>query len=603
MLPSSIRIAAFVVLSSGMAITTAYAQMRGLAGPGGGGGAPRMGAPMAAPRMAAPMAAPRMAAPMAAPRMAAPRMAPQMSAPRMAAPRMAPQMSAPRMAAPRMAPQGPRQLGRPSGGAPPSAIARGAPSRRTITATGQGGPKVGGRNLAGQGGRERPNLNAAGQQQPGGPAAARIAGQGGREGPNLNTAGQQQPGGPAAARIAGQGGREGSNLNVAGQQQPGGPAARIAGRDPSPRTFQLAGVNQPSSDRMLRNPALANRFGNRPGGTLEGRALARATFQGGFANHWWKHRHHHRFFKPVFVIGFVGPLFWPYAYNDFVDYTFYPYAYDTFWPSAYDDVYAGMFGPYATGYGGGSYRVAGRPQGPGVYARGGGERAAGVPVAADLCTGQTAGLTDWPIERIAQTVEPNDAQRAALDEVRAATAAALDILKAACPTDLPSTPIGRLNAMQKRLDAMLQAVRTVRPALDRFSQSLTDEQKARFNALGPEENQQQARRDLTQMCGARAAGIGSLPTERIERAVRPTEAQRATLKELQDAMSEAGNVLKSDCPTYRPLTPIGRLEAMEQRLNAMLRAVTTVQPALELFYSNLSDEQKERFNRLGPAQS
>jgi hypothetical protein len=591
MLPSSIRIAAFIVLSSGMATTTAYGQMKGLAGGGGGG----------APRMAAPMAAPRMAAPMAAPRMAAPRMAPQMSAPRMAAPRMAPQMSAPRMAAPRMAPQMPRQLARPSGGPPSSAIARSAPSQRTITAAGQSGV----RNLAGQGGRERPNLNVAGQPKPGGPAAARIAGQGGREGSNLNVAGQQQPGGPAAARIAGQGGREGSNLNVAGQQQPGGPAARIAGRDPSPRTFQLAGVNQGSSGRLLSNPAIANRFGNKPGiGGLEGRALARATFQGGFANHWWKHHHHHRFFKPVFVIGFVGPLFWPYAYNDFVDYTFYPYAYDTFWPYAYDDVYAGMFGPYAMGYGGGgSYRVAGRPQGSGVYARGGGGPAGGGPVAADLCTGQTAGLTDWPIERIAQTVEPNDAQRAALDELRTATAAALDILKAACPTDLPSTPIGRLDAMQKRLDAMLQAVRTVRPALDRFSQSLTDEQKARFNALGPEENQQQARRDLTQMCGARAAGIGSLPTERIERAVRPTEAQRATLKELQDAMSEAGNVLKSDCPTYRPLTPIGRLEAMEQRLNAMLRAVTTVQPALELFYSNLSDEQKERFNRLGPAQS
>src|SRR5262245_26840978 len=48
----------------------------------------------------------------------------------------------------------------------------------------------------------------------------------------------------------------------------------------------------------------------------------------------------------------------------------------------------------------------------------------------------TAGLTDWPIERIAQTVEPNDAQRAVLDELKDATAQALDILKAACPTAL-----------------------------------------------------------------------------------------------------------------------------------------------------------------------
>ena len=45
-----------------------------------------------------------------------------------------------------------------------------------------------------------------------------------------------------------------------------------------------------------------------------------------------------------------------------------------------------------------------------------------------------------------------------------------------------------------------------------------------------------------------------------------------------------------------------RLEAIEQRLDAMLRAIQTVQPALEKFYGALSDEQKERFNRVSPAQ-
>ena len=216
----------------------------------------------------------------------------------------------------------------------------------------------------------------------------------------------------------------------------------------------------------------------------------------------------------------------------------------------------------------------------------------------------TAGLTDWPIERIAQTVEPNDSQRAVLDELKAATAQALDLLKAACPTALPSTPTGRIEAMHQRLDAMLQAVRTVRPEVEKVYQSLNDEQKARFNALGPDDNpdQQQAQRDLTQVCGERASGIASLPLERIERAVQPDGAQRAALKGLQDATSEAVNLLSSDCPTYRALTPVGRLQTMEQRLDAMLRAVQTVQPALEKFYASLGDEQRERFNRLSPSQ-
>ena len=40
--------------------------------------------------------------------------------------------------------------------------------------------------------------------------------------------------------------------------------------------------------------------------------------------------------------------------------------------------------------------------------------------------------------------------------------------------------------MGLRLDAMLQAVRILRPAIEKFYQSLNDEQKARFNALGPQ---------------------------------------------------------------------------------------------------------------------
>ena len=37
--------------------------------------------------------------------------------------------------------------------------------------------------------------------------------------------------------------------------------------------------------------------------------------------------------------------------------------------------------------------------------------------------------------------------------------------------------------MRTRVEAMLQAVRMVRPALEAFFQSLTDEQKQRFNAI------------------------------------------------------------------------------------------------------------------------
>ena len=46
------------------------------------------------------------------------------------------------------------------------------------------------------------------------------------------------------------------------------------------------------------------------------------------------------------------------------------------------------------------------------------------------------------------------------------------------------------------------------------------------------------------------------------------------------------------------MTPTGRAAAMELRLKAALQALDVVQPALDRFYGLLSDEQKERFNRL-----
>ena len=86
----------------------------------------------------------------------------------------------------------------------------------------------------------------------------------------------------------------------------------------------------------------------------------------------------------------------------------------------------------------------------------------------------------------------------------------------------------------------------MRPVLEKFYNSLNDEQKARFNALNSDAAaQQQGQRDLTQVCGQRASGIASLPLDRIDQAVEPDETQRSALKKLQDATAEAANLLNS----------------------------------------------------------
>jgi ABC-type transporter MlaC component len=546
-----------------VAVTPAAAQHHG----GGGiGRAPHFAAP-AAPHVAAP-AAPHFAVPVA-PHFSAP-VAPHFSAPvaaHFAAPQTAPQITAPRGPHIITVPQTTTPQVAPHVATPhvmPQITAPRGPHIITVpqTTTPQVAPHVATPHVM-------PQITSPTPQQSVGPSVRYV--------PPRNLATPTQPGGPLAR-------------NLTQPLRDRGAAAAFASAP------NLRGPNQtvlaPAADRPFAARALTNRvFANRVAG-LGGTVLAHRTFQGAFAR-----RHHH--FFPI-VIGWIGPLFWPYAYNDFLDYTFYPYGYDTFWPYAYDDVYQGIFGRYAYDYGS-AYAAIAQPSGGGVQvpSSGGSVRRVGT----DLCSSQVAGLTDWPIEQIAQTVEPDDAQRALLDDVRAASAKVIDTLKASCPTDLPSTPTGRIAAMHTRLSAMLDAVRTARPAFEKFYQSLNDEQKARLNALGPDEqDQQQAQQNLAQLCNQRASGIASLPIERIERLVPPDDAQRDALQELQDATAQAVNLLQSDCPTEQPLTMPGRLAAMEQRLDTMLHAVELVRPALERFYSSLSDEQKERFNRLTPVQ-
>jgi hypothetical protein len=157
--------------------------------------------------------------------------------------------------------------------------------------------------------------------------------------------------------------------------------------------------------------------------------------------------------------------------------------------------------------------------------------------------------------------------------------------------------------MRQRLETMLHAVGTIRPALEAFYRQLDDEQKARFNAMGGDGHQdhQLARGDLTQVCGENASGVGHIPLKQIERSLQINASQRSVFEQLQNAAQQAAESLQANCPEFEALTPTSRVAAIEQRLAAMLQAVQTVEPALQQFYGSLSDEQKERFNRLPPA--
>jgi LTXXQ motif family protein len=333
--------------------------------------------------------------------------------------------------------------------------------------------------------------------------------------------------------------------------------------------------------------------------------------------------------------GWAGPVFWPYAYDYMFGYIFSPWPYyDPFWGYGPFALFASLFWvPYYADDGFGYYDYdVGLPFTYGdVYGyrdypptrvarasavsrnRAPTEVAAAAPTAASgMCSGQAGDLTGLPIDQIDQTIQPTGDERAGLDALKAASAKVTDILATSCLSEIPRTAPGRLAAMETRLEAMRRAVETVRVPLEKFYGSLSDDQKAQFDAMKVEPEPQVTRSasrhrrtivSSAQVCRAQTLDYSAaFPEQEIEKSVQPTEAQKAALDELRTAVTKGPDLIKDTCPTEMPSTPTGRLAAVEARLDAMLEAVKTERPAMDKFYSSLSDEQKARFNELRPPQ-
>ena len=370
---------------------------------------------------------------------------------------------------------------------------------------------------------------------------------------------------------------------------------RLAQPNTAIRTLRNTTAVQTNAQRTLRRNGTA---GITPQAAQQGRFASRFSARAGntrFAN-----VAAHRAWRRGLRAGFVpwyGPVFWPYAYSDIFDYAFWPGGYDDgYWDYAYDGFVDGLFwGEYGPPD---AYAYA-----PAPASRSNRVSYAGVQ---ELCTQPGTGITAWPYADIERKVGLNADQKQLLDGVRKAGGDAAATFKASCPAEnmFPLTPPGRLTAMTGRLQATLDAVKIVQPALDKFYNSLSDEQKERFNALGPKRLATNAEANAalpqdSKSCAEAKPGLANLPIEKIADVVKPTDAQQDAFKQLQDATGKAVSLLQAACPEDVPITPPGRLAAMEKRLQAMVDAAKTVKPALDSFYASLSNEQKARFDRIG----
>ena len=125
--------------------------------------------------------------------------------------------------------------------------------------------------------------------------------------------------------------------------------------------------------------------------------------------------------------------------------------------------------------------------------------------------------------------------------------------------------------MQQRIEAMIAAVTTVQPSLDKFYGLLNDEQKARLNALSEDQRRativRNRNKSVAQSCDVAQPAALKWPTEEIDARLRPTDTQRSSLVALQDANAKAADMLKTSCQADDALTPPARLAAASKRLD------------------------------------
>jgi hypothetical protein len=275
-------------------------------------------------------------------------------------------------------------------------------------------------------------------------------------------------------------------------------------------------------------------------------------------------------------MGTSGPAFWPQLADDVFDYMFWPSGKDDrLWAYGYDDIV------------GGALRPDNRAPAPRRHTAQAGVVADAAGSATTECAARQGGESAASVaERIEQTIQPTEAQRAKLADLRTALQRSFEYFDHACPADRPQTPTARLDAMEDRIWAGRQALLVVRAPLEAFYASLTDEQKARLNGPLAQE---------TRGAGCRQSNVDLVAALTGGRA-RPAPTQRPARGGLQKTSAGLARLLATSCPAALPGTPVERLDAADKRLNAMLYAVVTLRAPLDGFYASLTDEQKRQMS-------
>src|SRR5215470_7504425 len=138
----------------------------------------------------------------------------------------------------------------------------------------------------------------------------------------------------------------------------------------------------------------------------------------------------------------------------------------------------------------------------------------------------------------------------------------------------------------------LAAQQALAPAADKTAVVLIPGVMTGPGTMGP--------RGYKRLCTPRSVGLYEWQLPWLEQVVRPTEAQRPALNDLQSASTKAIATMSAACGAQAPTTTKDQLQMMDARLEAASQAVKTLRPAFDAFYASLDNQQQQRLDVFGP---
>jgi hypothetical protein len=209
----------------------------------------------------------------------------------------------------------------------------------------------------------------------------------------------------------------------------------------------------------------------------------------------------------------------------------------------------------------------------------------------------------WMTGQIKEQLRPTRPQLAAFDDLQNQLTEGATAIRSRCRASNSDSPLERLGELKQRIWAIHDADVLARPSIKTLYDGLTEKQKATFkNAAPPAQNRNGVAGPVGERYQACAMASGDTAQgliDAIARKVRPTAEQQTSLESFGKISAQMEKMLLASCAQPPADSPLGRLDAADNRLVTINYAASNMQIALNAFYSMLSGEQKRNFDAFG----